>query len=197
MNRGYLNWLGDRPSSKMLKMIFASSIILLIIAMPLVINALEGSGYPGELERTQLGFDAGYIKECFSSMSEEEMSLFIKGNLADYLFMVSYAGLFFSSALLLARRLENSMGRKLGYIISAFGVFSGISDGLENIFIIAMASNPSSFPSWLAIGHSTFAHIKFKLMYTTAGWIFITLMYLVVIRVIKPDRVPRIELEMI
>ena len=196
MVKGYLEQLADKPSSKSLKIIFVSSIILLIIAIPLVINALEGSGYPGELERTQLGFDAYYIKECFSSMSKEEMTLFIKGNLVDYLFMVSYAGLFFSSALLLTRRFEEgSVVRKLGYIASITGVFAAISDGFENIFIISMAFDPSSFPDWLAITHSTFAHIKFNLMYITAGWIILALVYLVIIRVLKPSMVSSIELE--
>jgi hypothetical protein len=34
-----------------------------------------------------------------------------------------------------------------------------------------MVADQMSFPSWLAIAHSTFAMLKFNLMYITIGWL--------------------------
>ena len=171
--------LGEKPSNRKLKIILIASTILLFATATSVIRILESSGFTGELERTQLGFDSEYIRDCFSTMTDQGLSRFILGNLVDYLFMASYGGFLFSLTLLVTRRLnETSIGRDIGYIISLLGLFAAVSDGLENIFILSMASNPTSFPSWLAFYHSLFAHIKFKLMYLSASWITLAMLYL-------------------
>ena len=168
----------------------------MLVSIPAVINSLEKSNYPGELEQTQLGFDGEYIRECFSGMSQEEFRMFIYGNLTDYLFMASYGLIFFSASLLLARRfMENSLGRRIGYSVAILGALAAVSDGFENVFIITMASNPVGFPIWLAIPHSVFANIKFYLMYVSATWIGIALCFTLVRQIFTPMRSPFIELE--
>jgi len=152
-----------------------------------VIYLLQLSNYPGELEATQLGFDGEYIRSCFSDMSGADMSFFIMGNLADYLFMASYGALLFSSSLILSRRLrQGGLGRRVGYAASILGLLAACCDGLENVFLLSMASNPLDFPGWLAIPHSLFANVKFVLMYVAAAWILIALAYVVVRWILKP-----------
>ena len=92
--------LCEKPSNRKLEIVLLSSVILLIISMPTVLYLLDLSGFPGELEKTQLGFDAEYIKSCFSSMTEQGFTYFVLGNIADYLFMVSYGSMIFSGALM-------------------------------------------------------------------------------------------------
>jgi hypothetical protein len=162
------------------------SIALIILSAIMVINLLSASNYPGELEHTQLGFDAEYIRDCLTSMGGEEISLFIRGNIVDYIFMVSYGGLFFSSSLLLSRRLNHgSLIQKSGIIVSLLGLLAAISDGFENIFILKMAINPWGFPGWYAFPHSLFAHIKYKLMYVSGMWIALVFLYVVFRRIIR------------
>lgn len=186
----------ESPSNRRLKLQLVLGIVLMLVSIPAVINSLEKSNYPGELERTQLGFDGEYIRKCFSSMSQEEFRMFIYGNLADYLFMTSYGLIFFSASLLLARRfMKNSIGRKIGYSVAVLGVLAAVSDGFENLFIISMVSNPVGFPIWLAIPHSVFANIKFNLMYVSAAWIGIALCFTLVRRILAPMNSPIIELE--
>ena len=168
-----LNRLFLRPSNGTLKKAIIIGVLLLTVSAPTVIWTLEASNYPGSLDKTQLGFDSEYIRECFSTMNEREMSSFILGNLFDYVFMASYAALLSSSSLLLSRRLTHPLLNKIGYAISLMGVLAALSDAAENVFIISMAVNPKYFPSWLALPHSLFAHTKFTLMYITAGWILI------------------------
>lgn len=181
--------LTDTPSDRRLWTLLVTSIGLLIVSATTVIYLLELSNYPGELEATQLGFDGEYIRSCFSNMSGAEVSFFIMGNLADYLFMVSYGTLLFSSSLILSRRLrQGSLGRKAGYTISILGLLASCCDGLENVFLLSMASDPIDFPGWLAIPHSLFANIKFDLMYIASAWILLALAYLVVMRILKPRK---------
>jgi hypothetical protein len=178
--------LTDTPSDRRLWTLLVTSIGLLVVSAPAVIYLLELSNYPGDLEATQLGFDGEYIRLCFSNMSGADVSFFIMGNLVDYLFMVSYGTLLFSSSLILSRRLrQGSLGRKVGYTASILGLLAACCDGLENVFLLSMASNPIDFPSWLAIPHSLFASIKFDLMYIASAWILFALAYAVVRWILK------------
>jgi len=168
-------------------MLLVASIGFLVVSAPTVIYLLELSNYPGELEATQLGFNGEYIRSCFSIMSGADVSFFIMGNLVDYLFMVSYGALLFSSSLIISRRLrQGSLGRKVGYTASILGLLAACCDGLENVFLLSMASNPIDFPSWLAIPHSLFASMKFDLMYVASAWILLALAYVVVRWILKP-----------
>lgn len=179
--------LTDALSDRRLWTLLVTSIGLLVISAPTVIYLLTLSNYPGDLEATQLGFDGEYIRFCFSDMSGADVSFFIMGNLVDYLFMVSYGTLLFSSSLILSRRLrQGSLGRKAGYAASILGLLAACCDGLENVFLLSMASNPIDFPSWLAIPHSLFANIKFDLMYIASAWILLALAYVVVRWILKP-----------
>ena len=156
------------------------------VTASIVMYLLKLSNYPGTLNETQLGFSGEYIKSSFSHMSKEDMSIFIIANIFDYVFMVAYGTFFFSLALILTRKLkEISIWRKIGYPISIFGITAACCDGIENIFLLMMASNPVNFPNWWAIGHSCFALAKFIQMYIAIGGIILMALVIVVSRLIK------------
>ena len=179
--------LTDTPSNRRLWTLLVASIGMLVVSAPTVIYLLELSNYPGDLEATQLGFDGEYIRSCLSGMSGADVSLFILGNLVDYLFMASYGALLFSSSLILSRRLRHgSLGRKVGCAASVLGLLAACCDGLENVFLLSMASNPTGFPGWLGVPQSLFASVKFSMMYIASAWILLALAYVTVRRILKP-----------
>ena len=168
------DYLTENPSRKTLRYLAVFSFILLIISMAVVMTLLEMSNFSGTLEETQLGFSGAYIKSKFTLMNGNEMKLFILANIFDYVFMLAYGTFFFSTSLMLARKLEEgSIWNKVGYIIAILGIISACCDALENVFLLLMASNPAGFPTWLGIPHSSFALAKFSLMYIVFGWILI------------------------
>ena len=169
-----IDWLNERPAERTLKRTLLLGVLLLVVAAPATIWVLELSNFPGTLDETQLGFDGEYIRACFSTMTEGDLSYFVLANLVDYLFMVSYAAVLTSASLLLTRRLRHPGLRRMGLAVSLAGVLAALSDAVENVFIISMAADPLHFPGWLAIPHSLFAHLKFNLMYVAAGWIGLT-----------------------
>jgi len=125
-------------------------------------------------------------------MNEDDVSLFILGNLVDYVFIVSYGGLLFGSAMILSRQLKSgSAGKKLGYIVSVLGVIAACSDGLENVFLLSMVLNPLNFPTWLGVPHSLFAYLKSSLMYISVRWVMLTLGYLALRRIWRTNTVAR------
>jgi len=181
-----LDLLSERPTKKTTKYLLIFSLPLLIITASVVMYLLQLSNYPGTLNETQLGFNSEYIKSCFSRMSDEDMSIFIIANVFDYAFMAAYGTFFFSLALILTRKLkEGSIWEKLGYSISIFGITAACCDGIENIFLLMMASNPVNFPNWWAISHSCFALAKFIQMYIAIGGIILMALVIVVSRLIK------------
>ena len=155
----------------MRRLIYISLPIVLITAT-LVIILLELSGYPGTLNDTQLGFSAEIIKGHFAMIKSEDIAFFILGNLFDYAFMIAYGCFFYFSARYLAWDYQQgSLPLKLGKMIARIGILCAICDAVENIFLLTMTVNPVGFPNWLAIAHSTFALLKFILMYLIIGWL--------------------------
>jgi len=172
--------LSKRPTEKNTRYLLFLSLPLVIITASTVLYLLKLSNFPGTLNETQLGFNSEYIKSCFSRMSDADMSIFIIANILDYAFMIAYGTLFFSLALTLTRKLrEGGIWGKIGYSTSIFGITAAFCDGIENIFILTMASNPINFPNWWAIAHSTFALAKFIQMYAAMGGIIIMALVIV------------------
>ena len=180
------DFLSERPTEKTTKYLLFFSFPLLIITASAVMYLLKLSNFPGTLNETQLGFNGEYIKSCFSRMSDEDISIFIIANVFDYAFMIAYGTFFFSLALTLTRKLkEGSIWKKIGYSVSIFGITAACCDGIENVFLLMMASNPIDFPNWWAIGHSCFALAKFIQMYAAMGGIILMALVMVLSRLIK------------
>ncbi len=159
----------------LMKRLIQISLPVMLIAATLVILLLELSGYPGTLDDTQLGFSAEIIKAHFAMMKSEDMTFFILGNLVDYAFMIAYGCFFYSSARYLSWDYQQgSLPLKVGRMFAWIGALSAICDAVENVFLLSMTINPVGFPSWLAIAHSTFALLKFILMYLTVGWLILS-----------------------
>ncbi len=148
------------------------SLLLVFLSMPLVLSALQASGYNGTIDDTQLGFSAQIIKGYFALMDSQGMMLFALGNLFDYLFILSYGTFFYYSTRYLSWNYPpRSITKQIAVGFMWIGVASAVSDAIENIFLFLMLSNPLGFPSWLAIAHSLFATLKFMMMYATIGWL--------------------------
>jgi hypothetical protein len=170
-NNGNLNDSGK----SLMKYLILISLPVLLITASLVILLLEQSGYPGTLNDTQLGFSAEIIKAYFAMMKPEGMTLFILGNLLDYLFIIAYGCFFYCSVRYLSWNYQQgSLHLKASKMIAWIGIVSAICDAIENVFLFSMIANPVSFPGWLALAHSTFALLKFSLMYLTIGWLFLS-----------------------
>lgn len=159
----------DQTKAKLRKIMITSFFSLLLSSI-IVITLLDLSNYAGTMDDTQLGFNANIIKDYFSLMNGAELQYFLLANIVDYVFMISYGLFFYSTARLLSWNYQKNY-LKVGIIFAWIGVLAAVFDGSENVFIISMSLNPSNFPSWLAIAHSTFASLKFLCMYLVVGFL--------------------------
>ena len=147
-----------------------TSFVFIMVAAVLTIALIQMSGYAGTTEDTQLGFNAEIIRNYFSLMSPGDMDLFIAANLADYFFMLCYGIFFYGAARLISWNYRNGITKRIGVSLAWMGVIAAVLDGIENLFLLSMATDPVGFASWLAIAHSSFALAKFLFMYAAMAW---------------------------
>ena len=113
------------------------------------------ANYPVSFIESQLSFSGSKMKYWFSRMSAEELRCYYIAQALDYGFITGFGLIIFDLTLIIARKFDEESGwRKSGYIVAV------CFDGIENIFIFLMLSDPSGFPDIWAIAHSCFALIK-------------------------------------
>jgi len=156
------------------KKLFIFSVILLIIIYPLMGYFFLASNNPGNVMLSQLSFSGTYMKNYYKNIGNLE--LYRIGETLDYIFMVAYGSFTISLALIIARKFdEDSKWRKFGYILVPCAIIMITCDAMENVFILMMLSNPSNFPDIWAIAHSTFALVKWIILFTAIIYALISL----------------------
>ncbi|MFX1259583.1 MAG: hypothetical protein ACFFAN_17145, partial [Promethearchaeota archaeon] len=170
--------LSDKPSPKTTKKMLIFSIILSIFFYIIMGYFFLLSKYPVGFMESQLSFSGEVLKEHYK---ETNITYYRILQILDYGYMVGYGTLAFSLALIIARKFNEDSGwRKSGYYIAIMGVVGAICDGIENAFILAMLSNPSSFPNIWAIAHSCFALVKYILLFICIGWAIVATLSLLI-----------------
>ncbi len=176
-----LEMLSEKPSKKNTKIMIILGLILYFFFMILMNYFYELSKYPVGFYESQLSFSGAIIKSHFRTMNTEQLNYYLIWTILDYGLMVGYGSLYFSLALTIARNFEeNTSWRNSGYIVAIFGITAAICDGLENLFILLMLTDPQEFPDIWAIIHSCFALAKFILFGMVFIWIILALISLLV-----------------
>ena len=160
----------EHDRRRRLRRIALVSFPLMMAGATLAIILLQMSGYAGSVEDTQLGFNADTIKTYFSLMDPASMALFIMGNAADYVFILFYGIFFYSTARLISWNYREGLVERVGVSLAWIGVSAALLDGIENVFLFAMTADPTGFPGWLAVAHSSFATAKFLFLYAAMAW---------------------------
>jgi len=164
-----LKKLSERPSSKNLKISIIIGFVLCFAVLPVMQYFTQLSGYPAEIFSSQLSFNGNIMKLYYSLTNIE---LYRVAPSLDYIFMVAYGLILFSSSILIARKYRtSSLIQRGGFFIAVSGVIAAFCDAIENIFILAMLTDPTGFPNYWAITHSVFALIKWILLFVVIIWI--------------------------
>ena len=167
----FLQKLIKKPSSKRAKFLIIIGFLICFIVIPIMQYFSGMSGYPANLLASQLSFSGELLKSYYSMT---DISLYRVSVSLDYIFMLGYAIILFSSSVLIARTYNYSLRvQNIGFLIAIFGIFAAVCDGIENIFILLTLTDPLTFPNTWAITHSVFALIKWILLFIAITWIII------------------------
>lgn len=173
-----LNKLSDWPSPKKVNLLTLLSLILFFLSYCIMTYFHSLANDPVQnIFESQLSFSAEFMKWQYSSMGEG-IKYYRWVAITDYGFMLGYGLLIFCLALTIARKFDfDSKWRHSGYVMAIFGIIAAGLDAIENGFILAMLIDPSGFPDFLAIAHSSFALVKWTLGFIAVGYILLALFY--------------------
>lgn len=161
-----------RPSSKNAKILIIIGFFMCFISIPIMQYFSSVSGYPANIFASQLSFNGELLKSYYSLTN---IFLYRISASLDYIFMVGYGIILFSSSILVARRFQHSnLILKSGFFVAISGIIAATCDGIENLFILLMLIDPLTFPNVWAFIHSIFALIKWILLFISIIWLIIT-----------------------
>ncbi|MFW9827722.1 MAG: hypothetical protein ACFFEY_09025 [Candidatus Thorarchaeota archaeon] len=161
----------EKPESRTLKFLILIGVILCVAVIPVMQYFTALSGFPAQIFSSQLSFNGDLMKSYYAIT---DIGLYRITVLLDYIFMVGYGAILFSLSILVARRFrKTSILRQISFIIAICGAIAACCDGIENVFILAMLSDPTGFPNYWALLHSVFALIKWILLFTGIAWVLI------------------------
>ncbi|NMC03714.1 MAG: hypothetical protein GYA24_00815 [Candidatus Lokiarchaeota archaeon] len=176
--------LDTKPSPKATKILLLASIAIMLVAYSFMGYFFAASGDMVPIFTSQLSFSDSFLKWQYSLMTPAGLESYRLAQSFDYLYMLSYGLLGFSLALIIGRKFDagTSWHATGCFLAVAVPVAAGF-DAMENLFILLSLADPAWFPAWWAIAHSTFAVLKWIVLFLAVGWAAIaTLYYLLVVR---------------
>ena len=178
-----MNFFETKPSRTNTIRIIFLGIAVIIISLPIMNYFFEISNYPVSFIESQLSFSGEIIKSHYATMTNEEINLYLVGNVVDYLFMLGNGLVKIGIAVMVARSFEEDTTlRTAGLIMIFIGIIGTVFDAIENIFIVLMIFDPINFPDILAITHSVFALFKYMCTIIFCGWILLAVFILLINR---------------
>lgn len=179
-----MNFFETKPSRiNSIRIIFLG-VVVIIISLPIMNYFFEISNYPVSFIESQLSFSGETIKSHYATMTNEEITLYLYGNVVDYFFMLGNCLVKIGIAVMVARSFEeDSTLRTTGLIMIFIGIIGTVFDAVENIFIVLMIFDPINFPDILAISHSVFALFKYTCTVIFYGWIIVAVLLLLIDRI--------------
>lgn len=130
------------------------------------------SGNETSIFASQLSFSGQFLKDMYATIiAAGGMDAYRTTVTLDYGFMTGYGLLSFSLAVLLARWFPGGSPWQRSYLLLAVIAPAGACmDAVENAFILATLLDPLAFDDWLAVAHSTFALVKWVILFASMGW---------------------------
>ena len=172
--------ISNIPKETIVK-IFRFGIILLFLFYPPMFYFFSNSGYDSaNFMKDQFSFSDFALYNLYFQLSYGggNIGYYTWGQILDYGFMVSYGAVFFSLCVLTGRKFNKEKNAKAEFVGNLFGLLaigSAVSDAIENIFVLLTLASPFTFPPIYAILMSTFALIKWVLL-------FVVLVYVIIAR---------------
>jgi hypothetical protein len=174
----FYNKMESVPSNKTLRILLYIALGLFFIFYPLMSYCFFLSGYDTNVMASQLSFSGVKLKESYMVFNTTgDLSAYRTAQILDYIFMISYGLIIYAVAIVQARRTNNQLLKKIGFILAIGGLVAAGLDAIENIFILATLTDYSNFPDWWAVAHSIFALPKWILIYSALIWLFIVIIH--------------------
>ncbi len=175
----FLEKLLHFPRTIFLLIITIIALLIFILVNQLVFAPLSSLVSTYNVLDFELAWTPEKIFIIFASWGALGMEAQALGVYWDFLYIIGY-GFFIFGCILLVSRILNGRLQKLGLFMCMTPLIAGIFDLIENINLLIMLQNPTSFGSIVPFLASISAVIKFALLFVGIGFFFIALILLVI-----------------
>ncbi len=155
-----------------------TGVILLITAIGLIIflliNQFIFASLPIEVPSYgildfEFAWTTSRISEIFAAWGSAGMTLHANGIYWDFLYIIGYGALIAGLILLISRKLSGKI-QLIGLYMTFTPFLAGIFDCIENILLLTMLNNPSSFSPSIPLIAGIMATIKFSILLIGIGF---------------------------
>ena len=174
-----LEKLKKYPSDLILLIVAAIAIVILLSINILIFGPLLYSGGIYNILDFEFAWTTEQILKIFSFWGAEEMASQAVGVYWDFLYIVGYTVPLFALILLVSRKLNEKI-LNIGLYMSLTPIIAGIFDIVENINLLIMLNEATTFASFVPLIASLSATIKFGFLIVGAIFFLVALILLVI-----------------
>ena len=179
----FLDKLIEFPRTLYVLIITIGAFILFILINQLVFAPLSTLVSTYNVLDFEFAWIADRIEVIFAAWGETGMEAQALGVYWDFLYIVGY-GFFISGCILLVSRILSGKYQKIGLYMTLTPLIAGIFDLIENINLLIMLQNATSFSAFVPFIASISAVIKFSFLILGIAFFF-TALILMLISIIK------------
>ncbi|TFG03565.1 MAG: hypothetical protein EU542_01880 [Promethearchaeota archaeon] len=176
----FLDKLIEFPRTLYVLIFTIGAFILFILINQLVFAPLSALSASYNVLDFEFAWTVDRISVIFASWGAVVIEAQILGVYWDFLYILGY-GFFISGCILLVSRILSGRLQKIGLYLTLTPLFAGIFDLIENINLLIMLQNPTTFSAIVPFIASISAVIKFSLLIIGIGFFFVALILLVII----------------
>ena len=177
----FLEKLKEFPKNKILILItiiaFLSFMLIQVIVMGPIETGLKSTTGYGVLE-FEFAWVPEVINSIFTAWGPEGIAKETFATYIDFLYLLGYSIFGFGLILIPIRWAEGKL-QEIGLFMSLTPLIAGVFDIIENINLLIMLGNPSSFQSFIPLIASLSAVLKFGFLF--AGIIFLVIALLLML----------------
>ncbi|MHA1805070.1 MAG: hypothetical protein ACTSU4_11175 [Promethearchaeota archaeon] len=158
-----INKLKEWPNTKLLLVLTVIGFVIFILINQFVFVPLSATYTSYGILEFEFAWTRGRVISIFTMWGQQGMHDQKLGIYWDFLYIIGYIFFIMGCIILITRQLEGKI-ENIGYKISLLIVLAGIFDVIENINLLIMLENPTTFSSIVPTLASICSSIKFTLL---------------------------------
>ncbi len=183
----FIEKLKESPGDKAIAIITIISFLIFILINQLIFAPLSALDSDYGILDFEFAWTTEQIHVIFNDWGEEIIIQQALGVYWDFLFILGYAPFIFGCILLVTRRLKGKFQR-IGIFLSLTPIVAGVLDLIENMNLLVMLNNPTSFFPYIPFVVALCATIKFSFLIIGILFFFAALIGLIISKIRGTDK---------
>ena len=180
----FLDKFKEFPKSRILYILAVIGFVIVLFVEVFVFIPIESTISTYGILDYEFAWNANKVLSIFSTWGSNGITNQITAIYWDFLFIFGYVSLAFSLIILVFQR-SNEQIQTIGKYVPITPILTGVFDIIENVFLLTMATNPSSVIDSYSILASLSASLKFGLLFVGIIYFIGALILLIIHKIQK------------